>query len=168
MVGRTPVSWAKDGSHPTVTSYSCSWRRQIGEGVQSIAWQDGSCTCCCAGGCPSCCCGPFLEARRIGPWGLFGGGSAPFACACLAPHSSIASRAPPPPAPTLSRLRSWRRWGDKRRRDMKRAQARLTCQYCLTRACHWRGVLWRSEQAEGCRHRHHGLRLFICARLRIC
>jgi hypothetical protein len=117
---------------------------------------------------PSCCCGPFLEARRIGPWGLFGGGSAPFACACLAPHSSIASRAPPPPAPTLSRLRSWRRWGDKRRRDMKRAQARLICQYCLTRACHWRGVLWRSEQAEGCRHRHHGLRLFICARLRIC
>ena len=58
---------------------------------------------------PSCCCGPFLEARRIGNvWG----GSAPFlALVCLAPHSSIASRAPPPPTLTLSRLRNWRRWG---------------------------------------------------------
>jgi hypothetical protein len=43
--------------------------------------------------------------------GIAWGGSAPFACACLAPHSSLTSRAPPPPTPTLSRLRSWRRWG---------------------------------------------------------
>ena len=31
------VAWAKDHT-PMITSYFCSWRRQIGEGAQSIAW----------------------------------------------------------------------------------------------------------------------------------
>lgn len=38
MVWSHIISWAQDGSHRVVASYSCSWRRQIGEGAQSIAW----------------------------------------------------------------------------------------------------------------------------------